>query len=177
MTKEELEKMFYNNINLAYKISNKYVINYKYEIDDIQQIALFGLWKSVLTYDKTKKYKFSTYAYSIISNEINYYLRSVKKRYEDISINTPITDDFVIEDILKDDKNAIDILLDHLTYEELYSYINIIQNPKHKKIYLLYINQNYTQLELAKKFNMSQTNISKIIRNMNKKLFKKYINR
>lgn len=37
MTNEEL---FNNNIKIAYKIANKYKINYVNEYDDIKQIAL-----------------------------------------------------------------------------------------------------------------------------------------
>ena len=66
MTNKEI---FNNNINIAYKIANKYLINYRNEYEDIKQVALLGLWKAVLTFKNG--YAFSTYAYPVIQNAIN----------------------------------------------------------------------------------------------------------
>ena len=87
MTKEE---MFNKNIKIAYKIANRYLTNYASEYEDIKQIALMGLWKAVSTFNNT--HAFSTYAYTVISNEINYYLRTVKKHYNTISLKREVKD-------------------------------------------------------------------------------------
>lgn len=85
------EEMFNKNINIAYKIANKYLDNYKNEYEDIKQIALLGLWKAVLTFKNT--YAFSTYSYKVIFNEINHYLRNRKKAYlNEISIQNQIAE-------------------------------------------------------------------------------------
>ena len=98
------EEMFEKNIKIAYKIANRYRINYLSEYEDIKQIALLALWKAVLTFNNTNA--FSTYAYVVISNEINLYLRRNKKTEQEISINTSINDgELTIEDILQSADN------------------------------------------------------------------------
>jgi len=103
MTKDEL---FEKNISIAYKIANTYLINHSKEYEDIKQIALLGLWKDVLTFKDIDA--FSTYAYSVISNEINYYLRKNKKYIRNISIYTEIGENITIADVLKDENNEIE---------------------------------------------------------------------
>ena len=111
MTNEEI---FNNNINIAYKIANKYLINYSEEIDDIRQIALMELWKCVMSWDRT--YSLTTYAYCCIPRRINMYLRKLKKYKNDISFNTILIEngdsrfggDLSLEDLIPDPTNYID---------------------------------------------------------------------
>ena len=77
MTNEEI---FNNNVNIAYKIANRYVTNYYEEIEDIQQIALMELWRCIESWDHV--HALTTYAYLCIPNKINMYLRYVKKKHE-----------------------------------------------------------------------------------------------
>ena len=50
MTNEEI---FNDNVNIAYKIANRYRTNYYEEIEDIQQIALIELWRCVVNWEFT----------------------------------------------------------------------------------------------------------------------------
>ena len=63
------------------KIANKYRANYSEEFEDIKQLALIGLWKAVTRYNG--KNALSTFAYVVIQNEINLYLRKIKKISQD----------------------------------------------------------------------------------------------
>lgn len=178
MTKEEQEKFFNDNINLAYKMANRYRINYIEEFEDIKQIALISLWRAVTSCDFSKVPRFSTYACTVILNNINYYLRGVRKHEKDISMCTPVNEQHTIEDILETEENDIDVLLDNLTCEEINSYIlnqRIIRNPMHKKVYLIYLSGYMNQSELATKFNVTQSYISRIIITINEKLRKVYL--
>lgn len=74
MTNEEI---FNNNVNIAYKIANRYRTNYYEEIEDIRQIALMELWRCIVNWDHV--HALTTYAYLCIPNKINMYLRHVKK--------------------------------------------------------------------------------------------------
>lgn len=114
MTNEEL---FLNNIKLAYKVASRYLINYSSEYEDIKQVALLGLWKAVLTYKKTCA--ISTYAYRVITNEINYYLRKTKKHNRNISINEEIGDNITIGDTLQDENDCITKFENEKEYEML----------------------------------------------------------
>lgn len=159
MTNEEI---FNNNINIAFKLMNNYK-DCEIEYEDKKQICLLGLWKAVITFDKEKKIAFSTYAYKVIQNELNYYLRKNKKHTK-ISINQVIYDDITLENTVEDNVNEIDELLEKIDLEKvkqlLYKEINTFK-CKNKQICELVL-QGYTQLQVAKKMNISQAAVSRI---------------
>ena len=165
MTKEE---MFNKNIKIAYKIANRYLINYANEYEDIKQIALMGLWKAVSTFDNT--HAFSTYGYTVISNEINCYLRTVKKHYNTISLKQEIKEDITLEDVLADKNNYIEKLENSLDIE---NYISQIRNSKLKeqeKIVFELTLKGYKQRQIAKIIGCSQAEVSRKIRKLRFKI-------
>ena len=165
MTKEE---MFNKNIKIAYKIANRYLTNYASEYEDIKQIALMGLWKAVSTFDNT--HVFSTYAYTVISNEINYYLRTVKKNYNTISLKQEIKENITLEDILADKNNYIEKLENSLAIENYISQIrNSKLNEKEKMVFELSL-KGYKQRQIAKIIGCSQTEVSRKIRKLRTKI-------
>ena len=132
MTKEEL---FLDNIKLAYKLSNTYFKNHKNDIEDIKQIALLGLWKAILKYDN--KRTFSTFAYAVMQNEINYYLRSERKQAKTISLETKIYDDIRVEDTLEDFQNNTErIVIDSVELEEIKNIVIKTLESKERKVYM-----------------------------------------
>lgn len=162
------EEMFNKNIKIAYKIANKYLTNHASEYEDIKQIALMGLWKAVLTFNN--KYAFSTYAYRVISNEINYYLRTVKKNHSTISLKQEIKENMILEDVLADKNNYIEKLENSLAIE---NYISQIRNSKLKeqeKIVFELSLKGYRQDEIAKIVGYSQPHISRIIKKLRTKI-------
>ena len=160
MTNEEI---FNNNIAIAYKIANRYKMNYDNEYDDILQIAQIGLWIAIETWDHI--HALSTYAYTVISNNINSYLRQVRKHINnDISMQTIIFDDgngdiVSIEDIIP---NPID------EFEKVRARadINKILNKEHfndkEKIFIIERSKGKTQKEIAKRMKLSQPQVSRI---------------
>lgn len=118
MTNEEI---FEKNINIAYKIANKYLINYKDEIEDIRQIALIELWRCVQNWDH--KHALTTYAYICIPGKINKYLvrKVIPAKTNNISISTPIYkdsegNDLLIEDLVKNDIDYIDNIINNIDF-------------------------------------------------------------
>lgn len=169
MTKEEI---FNKNIKLAYKIANKYRINHSEEFDDIKQIALMGLWKAVTRYNG--KNTLSTFAYVVIQNEINLYLRKSKKSVKAISINTEFKENVTIEDILQAD-DSIEEFLDHVEQEEIKRVLNeVLENEKkiNKQIYEMH-RKGYKQHPISVATGTSQANVSRIISKINKKVSEK----
>lgn len=165
MTKEE---MFNKNIKIAYKLANRYLTNYASEYEDIKQIALTGLWKAVSTFDNT--HVFSTYAYTVISNEINYYLRTVKKHYNTISLKQEVKENITLEDILADKNNYIEKLENSLAIE---NYISQTRNSKLKeqeKIVFELTLKGYKQRQIAKIIGCSQAEVSRKIRKLRSKI-------
>lgn len=162
------EEMFNKNINIAYKIANRYLVNYANEYEDIKQVALMGLWKAVLTFNDT--HAFSTYAYTVISNEINCYLRTVKKHYNTISLKQEIKENITLEDILADKNNYIEKLENSLDIE---NYIVQIKNSKLKekeKIVFELSLRGYKQDKIAKIIGCSQPQVSRLIKKLRKRI-------
>lgn len=79
-----------NNFGLVVNAVNKYFFEYPFEPNELIQIGLVGLIKSVDTFDYTKNFKFSTYATRCIINEINMFLRKEKNNINNFSYNNGI---------------------------------------------------------------------------------------
>lgn len=162
MTNEEMNQLFNENTKIAYKIANQYRTNYPEEYEDIKQIALLGLWKAIQNYNP--KWALSTIAYKIIFNNINYYLRSVKKHRDyDFSINTVLCSDensvLTVEDLISDDKDQIDDTLQRMCIQQSFDKMNL------SEIEEKFINlkrQGLSQNEIGEKLNRSQAQISRI---------------
>ena len=168
------EELFNKNINIAYKIANRYKINYPNELEDITQIALMGLWKCVLNYND--KYELSTYAYTVIPSQINMYLRHIRKHEKNISINTIVCDDdaksLTLEDILDDKNNYVDNVINKINFENIFK--DIEMNNRERKIIILRLN-GYTQSKMTNVLNITQGQISRIEKELRKKI-NNYIN-
>lgn len=172
MTNEEMNEMFNKNVNIAYKIANRYRTNYPEEYEDIKQVALLGLWKAIQHYNP--KWALSTIAYKTIFNNINFYLRSVKKHKEhDFSIQTVVCEDdkseLTVEDLIPDDNDYIDTMLCNIDIQTAFDKLNLSEI---EKIFLDLKKQGLSQKEIGEKLNRSQAQISRIQTNLCKR-FKK----
>lgn len=172
MTNEEI---FNNNVNIAYKIANRYATNYYEEIEDIQQIALMELWRCVENWDHV--HALTTYAYICIPNKINMYLRHVRKHEKDISIDTVIHSDgngnnHTILDLIEDPDDCIFRLLDDINAEGVLN--NIYLTEKEKQVIYLRM-EGFSQAQVGIIINLSQAQISRIKMRIKKKI-SEYIN-
>lgn len=78
------------HLGLVKAISMRY-LNRGVEYDDIYQIGCLGLLKAVENFNEDLGYKFSTYAYNLISGEIKLFLRNnsaikISRRLKDIYV-------------------------------------------------------------------------------------------
>ncbi|KAF2337241.1 sigma-70 family RNA polymerase sigma factor [Flavobacterium daemonense] len=69
------DKIFNANLGLVFSICNRYKTP---DTDDLEQYGFIGLLSAIDGFDPTKKIKFSTYATTCITNEINTGLNLVK---------------------------------------------------------------------------------------------------
>lgn len=175
MSTEEKETLILNNQNLIYFILKKYNCIYN---DDLFQIGMIGLIKATEKYDASRKVAFSSFAYQCISNEILvHFRRQNRKSFNDfantVSYNTLINDD--------DGKSTLEECLgytpnfdEEINKQELYKNINTTLSPIEKitliSYYGLYNTEPIKQIDLSKKLNMSQANVSRIIKRARKKL-------
>lgn len=159
MTNEEI---FNDNVNIAYKIANRYMTNYYEEMEDIRQIALMELWRCVESWDHV--HALTTYAYLCIPNKINMYLRHVRKHEKNISINTVVYNDGdgndqTILDLIEDPDDCIFKLLNNIDAKEALN--NICFTKKEKQVINLRI-EGLSQEQVGKIMNLSQAQISRI---------------
>lgn len=111
MTREDREKLFHDNVKLAYYILNKLCITSK-DYEDCLQEALLGLWCATNKYDPNKSdAKFSTYATHSIMNQVFKYLSnksyliklpaSVHKKIIEINKYIKNNPEYAEEDLIK----------------------------------------------------------------------------
>jgi len=176
--KEVKEKIIKHNIRLVLsRITNKYrTVNY--DKKDLVAIGNIGLIKAVETFDFKKNIKFSTYAIKCIDNEIGMFIKKLEKdKYTD-SINKIITKDkncqeLILEDIIQDKTDIIEDYIKNETNLLIRELIN--QLPQNEKqIIIMYFgffgSKIYTQQEISKKLNISQSYVSRILKKILKKI-------
>lgn len=149
------------------------------DLEELVSVGLVGLIKSVDTFNIDLNFKFSTYAAKCIDNEILMFLKKRKKFILDESLDVPVG----MEDKFGNVQILMDVLVDKKTdiaseYEKKVVCDEIrkivYQLPERdREIILLYFgfidDHTYMQKEIAEKFNVSQSYVSRvIIRNVKK---------
>ncbi len=174
MTKEE--KLFNDNIRLAYKIAESYKINYPNEFEDIQQIALLHLWNCCKTFDPNKA-QLSTYSYTYMRNGINYYLRHVKKHYSnDVSMNTPVlnckkdANSLTLGDIIADDFDVFDEIDNKINLNIIKNFMYSIYLTEDEKTVLSLRLKGHTQQKIGLITNKKQPTVSRILKRVERKI-------
>ncbi len=153
-----MEDLFEKNIPYALKIAHSYS-NWIYEREDIEQLALIGLWQAVETYDGVRT--FSYYARTCIVNSINLYLKKLRKLPKTVSIHKPITDDdkITIEDVLPDEINNIEELESNLFSNEI---LSAIENERHRNVIKRLVIEKEKEACIARELKVSRQRISGI---------------
>ena len=100
------------NLRLVAHISKKYVST-GVELDDLISIGCIGLIKGINSFNAEKSIKLATYTSKCIENEILMYLRSNKKRMQDMYLNEPIGKDkddneITLQEIIENDTRNIE---------------------------------------------------------------------
>ena len=174
-TKNELDCFITENHNLIYS----FLKSRNLTIDDYYDIAAIGLVRAAQTFQEEKGSKFSSYAYFVMWNEIKKQWRkeTMQKREGEkylfhYNTSRKINDDKEINDGL----NCIsdircDVENETIIKIVLENFLDKIKNEKEKKILYKFI-AGYKQIEIAKEFNTTHSNISRIINKLLKQLKK-----
>lgn len=163
-------KLIEHNLRLVAHIAKKYESDVD-SLDDLISIGTIGLIKAVDSYSLNKGVRIATYASKCIENELLMHMRTNRKISKNISLNETIGLD----------KDGADItLLDILPTESSFTYDNInlneniialrkylsILEPRELEIIKLRFgldnNEELTQKEVAKKFGISRSYVSRI---------------
>lgn len=190
MTKEESEEFFKNwndeswktlaerNIRLAIDIANSFY-NTGIDEDELLSISLFGLTKSAKKFNPGLGVKFSTFAASVIRNEI---LQEIRKRKRHMHFQVSLNDiiennfnEFVFErkDLISDCFNIEDIV----AFNDLKETIKIEiekENRRNREILVLFLNGEI-QRNIGNKTNVSQPCVSRVIKKFKNKLCENYM--
>ena len=159
------------NLRLVAHICKKYNIP-NVDNDDLISIGTIGLIKGINSFDMNKNFKLATYIAKCIENEILMYLRSNKKRMQDMYLNEPIGKDkddneITLQEIIENDTRNIEEEVDlKLKIKYMYEKMKTVLKRREKQILELRYGLNgqtpKTQCEIAKDFNISRSYVSRI---------------
>ncbi len=159
-----------HNLRLVVHIVKKYY-GTSGEQEDLFSIGTIGLIKGVSTFKAEKGSRLATYAARCIENEILMYFRSSKKRAQDVRLSDPIDTDkdgnaLTLSDILSDDSDIVDTIDKRIKLSKLNGVIEAALDEREKQIlefrYGLNGKAELTQHEIAKKFGISRSYVSRI---------------
>lgn len=166
---EARTKLIEHNLRLVMHIAKKYAGNNEKE-DDLFSIGTIGLIKAIDSYSIDKKVKLATYAAKCIDNEILMHIRSNKKNYQMMSLSDSIGTDkdgselSLVEIIASDDETLEDKLTRKNRMYKLIENLSILDEKEKEILNLRYgiTGKEYTQKEIAKKFKISRSYVSRI---------------
>ena len=172
-----------HNLRLVAHIVKKYE-NKNEDVDDLISIGTIGLIKGIDSFNKSKNAKMTTYVAKCIENEILMYYRSNKHNNKNISLNEPIGydkegDEITLLDVLKTSKPDYALEIHNQDNIKLIDKYFSVLNKREKEIiikrYGLDDTDKLTQKEIAKKFNISRSYVSRIEKRALTKMLKEYI--
>ena len=181
--KDAKEILVKHNLRLVAHIAKKYA-NYG-DNDELISIGSIGLIKAVESFKSDKGTSLATYASRCIENEILMTMRTTKKHRSNVSFNEPIGVDkdgneLVIMDMLESDQNVIENVENSIMMEKLTAITkSVLDKREYEIIKMRYGLENtgaLTQREVAKKFNISRSYVSRIEKKALEKI-KKSVNK
>lgn len=158
------------NLGLVYKVIKRFKVN-NFDRDDLVQAGMMGLLRAAYTFDMARGLKFSTYAVPFIIGAIKKEFKKLhmvvsSKYYEEINRNISMNkpQDYNPEDVLV----ATNMQTPMIIAEELNNvggeYLNINKyflNQTELKMLEYRLKGNYSQSQIAKLMNVSQSKVSR----------------
>lgn len=179
-----------HNLRLVAYLAKKYS-NSEHSKEDLISIGTIGLIKAIDSYKQGKGVRLATYASRCIENELLMTFRSTKKQSKEVYLYDPVSSDdgegntISLIDLLEvtDEDVAERIALEE-NIQKLYRYVENSLTPREKEIIRLRYglphnqnsseNQEITQREIAGKFGISRSYVSRIEKKALEKLRKAY---
>lgn len=133
-----------------------------------------GLVRAINTFDESKGYKFSTYAYKLINGEIRMYIdkQNRLKRKVDKECKASIDNDVPRCEELKYNDWLYDVRDDYKSVEGIDYILYILEKTKIKDIKTIIIKkaEGYTNREIAKMININENTIKTRLRRLKERL-------
>ena len=145
---------------------------YRLPVDKWYDVAAIGYCKAARLFDPARGYRFSTFAYPVMSNAVRQEMKLAKtqKRPKDvISLQTELSDGFTLEQTLVDRKACFEESLTSCmdTEKVLNRFIGSLR--RQEKLILTLFNAGKTQMEIGEILGVSQQQISMVIIALRKK--------
>ena len=173
------EDLVLDNVNLIYFILKQ--MNLYQETEYYYDIGLVGLVKAANNFNADKKMAFSTFAAKCIRHEIWGDIRhnnalQRKSNKNTISLNTVIDNgdgESTLEDLIPSDFNLEDYIIEREQRRLVREAIKTLHPNERKLLKLVYGPEEFTQVQVAKMYNTTQSNISRKIKKIIRKLQEK----
>lgn len=163
----DIDTLYERNKRLMFHIANKFS-NLKLEHDDFIGCGNLAFAKAINKFDPNKS-KWATFFSTIMVNEILMMNRNLNKQVQTISLDTVICVDnehntLTIQDVIPALEYTMDEVINLMTIDEILELSKKISPKKHEilSLYLFEIKQK----DIGKKLNVSQSYVSKIIKNI-----------
>lgn len=163
---DDLEEIYLRNQNLVYKFATNYRL---LNDEDMMQNLRMAMFRAIKNFDPSKGFALSTYVYIALYHEYKYSFRDKNLKID--YVNNIVSDETGkasdIFDFIPDERNIdIDEKLDR---EEIFRIINDYINTcekDYKDLFFDYYFNNVKQKELAKRYNLSQGQVSRKIKSI-----------
>ncbi len=161
------EQMILSNHGIVFSVMKNLSIPLTDE--DMFQTGIIGLLKAINTFDTSKGYQFSTYAFPIVRNELLIAFRKSKRSVvaafslddnADIGNGESVPYAEMIADGKDYEENVVNSMLAQQIFERLES--------REKHIFTMFFVESRTQSEISKALGISQSYVSRIISSMGK---------
>lgn len=161
------EQIILLNYGIVFSVMQKLSIPVSDE--DMFQTGIIGLLKAINTFDFSKGYQFSTYAFPVVRNEILMEFRKIKKSVNasfslddnvDIGDGESVSYAEMIADRKDYEENTVNSMLAQQIFEEL--------SPREQRIFIMFFVEGKTQREISEALGITQSYISRIIKGIGK---------
>lgn len=176
-TEQEREKLVLENLRLVHwLLKTRMGITCKDpNYEDLIGVGNLGLVKASISFDTSKKIKFVSYASIVVLNEFRMFFRKNNKHEKDVSLDAPITigkdgDEALLSELIPSpNSDFTEQILENESFLKSLSIILNVLTGREREI-ILYQLAGETQEDIAKRFNLSQSYISRLKRKLSNKL-------
>ncbi len=171
-------RLIEHNLRLVAHIAKKYASS-GYDQDDLISIGSIGLIKAIDSYNPESGTVFATYAGKCLQNEILMYFRSQKKLSSEMLLSDAVDTDkdgnpLTYMDIISCEDNILDEIETKINSKKVLKAVDELLDDREKEIIILRYGlggiKPITQREIANKFGISRSYVSRLEKSAIEKL-------
>lgn len=162
------EQMILTNCGIVFQTMQE--LSIPVEDEDMFQTGIVGLLKAINTFDSSKGYNFSTYAFPIVRNELLMSFRKSKKSVRaafslDDNVDIGNGESVPYAELMADGRDHEKDVINSILVQQIFGTLNL----REKRIFIMAFVENRKQNEIAEEMKLSQPQVSRIIKNMGRK--------